>query len=136
MAEVSLAGVRVLVVDDEVGVARAVARTLRRQGAQVNEAFAVDEARLRLGEGSYPLVLADIDLRGESGLDLLKPARIADPDTAFVVMTGKPELRSAVDAVNRGAHRYLLKPLTAEDIRSSAQSGVAAHRSSRLGVAA
>ena len=95
MAEVSLAGVRVLVVDDEVGVARAVARTLRRQGAQVNEAFAVDEARLRLGEGSYPLVLADIDLRGESGLDLLKPARIADPDTAFVVMTGKPELRSA-----------------------------------------
>lgn len=132
MSEVSLSGVRILVVDDEVSVARAVGRTLRGAGAAVDETYGIHDARLRLREGAYAIVVTDIDLAGDDGVDLLRAARLADPDTAVVLMTGKPELRSAVEAVNFGAHRYLVKPLSTNDIRSCAREALTTHRASRL----
>lgn len=126
LSEVTLNGVRILVVDDEVGVARAVGRTLRGAGAVVDETYGIHDARLRLRESAYSIVITDIDLAGEDGVDLLRAARLADPDTAVVLMTGKPELRSAVDAVNFGAHRYLIKPLSTIETEGEHEAAVEA----------
>jgi DNA-binding response OmpR family regulator len=103
---------RILLVEDEQALARAYSRTLKLHGL---EATWVGDATSALGElrvGNYDVIVSDIMLPDYSGLDLLRHVRNSDPDLPMVLVTGMPNLDSAIDAVALGAFRYLVKPIS------------------------
>lgn len=121
----------VLVVDDEPLVARALGRMLRAEGFEVVYAASGDEGVQALTSRSFCAVFSDINMPGMSGLDLLRVARAYDMDLGIVLMTGRPDTESAIQAVELGALCYLRKPFDSDEIRRVARRAVEAGRSAR-----
>jgi two-component system nitrogen regulation response regulator GlnG len=106
---------KVLIVDDEPSVRFVLAKTCERAGVAWLEAGSAEEAREKLranaaGPEAVGLVLLDVRLPGDDGLTLL-PEIAGRADAPFVVvMTAEDTMRSAVEAMKRGAVDYLGKP--------------------------
>jgi diguanylate cyclase (GGDEF)-like protein len=102
---------RVLVVDDEEALRRLSVRVLERAGFECTQAGNVVEARERLAEGSFALALCDINMPGESGIDLLRDISAGHPDTATLMMTALDNPNIAETAIECGAYGYMVKPV-------------------------
>lgn len=100
----------ILVVDDEEVLARSIVTFLERRGFTAG--YAVDSRSARaMVERNHPrLIILDVRLGRESGLDLLDWFQNQIPETQIVVMTGHGEIGIAVDAMKRGARDFLTKP--------------------------
>jgi DNA-binding NtrC family response regulator len=101
---------KVLVVDDDKIVLRAVTEILQREGYQV---VAIDDAVEGLAASKDPNVdvaVLDIKMPHLSGLDLLKAVKQARPDVEVIMMTAFGTVETAVAAVKAGAYDYLTKP--------------------------
>lgn len=107
---------RVLVVDDDEDVHRLVAAWLRRHDYDVETAGDGRTATEMLDRGEFDVVVSDIVMPGIGGTELLHRVRQRDLDLPVLLMTARPELASAIDAVNAGALRYLTKPLTEQAV--------------------
>jgi signal transduction histidine kinase len=105
----------VLIVDDEESVRRVLRRVLERQHA-VDEAATVDHARRQLATGRFELVLCDISMAGESGLELARSLATDAPETVVVMVTGVDDPKIAAEAVDLGVYGYLVKPFTTNEI--------------------
>ncbi|MDF7798817.1 sigma-54 dependent transcriptional regulator [Pontiellaceae bacterium B1224] len=105
----SLAGLSVLVVDDEALLRRRLAAHLKELGAEVTQSECLETARSRLAASVYDFVLLDIHLPDGIGLDLLQNHTIPS-ETGTVVMTAQGGVEGAVDAMRLGALDYLVKP--------------------------
>jgi two-component system nitrogen regulation response regulator GlnG len=101
---------QVLIVDDDAAVCWALERALAKAGWRVLVAADVPAARRRIKAG-VDVVVTDIRMPGESGLDLLASLRADRPDLPVVVMTAHGTMETAVEAVAKGAFDYLPKPL-------------------------
>ena len=101
----------VLVVDDELFVARALSHLLVKAGYDVTVVTDVREAVRTLASRSFDVILSDINMPGLSGLELLPMIRAHDLDVPVILMTGAPTLESAIRAVSLGALHYLTKPV-------------------------
>jgi DNA-binding NtrC family response regulator len=102
---------RILVVDDDAADAEALRALLTEAGHDVEIAASTEEALARFREETYAVVVADVQLPGESGLDLVRELRNLAPATAVVVMTGHATVSTAVTALKLGAVDYLKKPV-------------------------
>jgi EAL domain-containing protein (putative c-di-GMP-specific phosphodiesterase class I) len=122
----------VLLVDDEQSIARAYARTLGMAGFQVEIAFdgktAAEAARAR----NFDVIVSDIAMPEMNGLELLRAVREHDLDVPFVLMTGGPAIESAVRAVEYGALRYLIKPVSASELEEVVARAVRLHQMARI----
>jgi DNA-binding NtrC family response regulator len=105
-------GERILVVEDEATLRTNIQRFLAKLEHSVEAVGSGDEALARLGKSSFDVILTDLRLPGADGLALLDHARAVSPDTVVLIMTAYASLSSAVEALRRGAHDYLLKPLS------------------------
>jgi two-component system nitrogen regulation response regulator GlnG len=105
---------RVLVVDDDAAVCWALEQALTGQGYQVLVAADAAAARRALRRGLPDLVITDVRMPGESGLDLLAGLHADHPGLPVVVSTAHGTMETAVEAVRRGAFDYLPKPLDLE----------------------
>jgi two-component system nitrogen regulation response regulator GlnG len=105
---------KVLIVDDEPSVRFVLARTCERAGVQFEEAGSAEEAREKLrahgGRSGIGLVLLDVRLPGDDGFKLLSEIGSRADSPFVVVMTAEDTMRSAVEAMKRGAADYLGKP--------------------------
>ncbi|MEJ7728825.1 MAG: EAL domain-containing protein [Polyangiaceae bacterium] len=112
---------RVLVADDDPTVARSLQRVLGAAGFEVivvpDGNAAVEELKTR----SFEVVLSDIHMPGTNGVDLLRLVRAYDLDVPVILMTGAPEVDTAVEAIDLGALGYLRKPLDAERVVAKVQ---------------
>ncbi|PYN16287.1 MAG: hypothetical protein DME05_08980, partial [Candidatus Rokuibacteriota bacterium] len=70
------------------------------------------------------LVMLDQRMPGEAGIDVLPRIKAADPSTVVVIATAVRELRTAVEALKRGAYDYLTKPFDVDDILMLAQRAI------------
>ncbi len=95
-------------------VARALTRSLTKAGYVVTTASDGKIASEILKGATFDVVLSDISMPGMTGLDLLRRVRDFDLDIPVLLMTGAPDVRSAVEALEHGALRYLTKPLDGE----------------------
>lgn len=102
----------ILVVDDENMLRRAIRAALESQGHAVSEAATGAQAIERVGRARPDLVLLDLKLGRESGLDVLADLQRAAPGLAVAVITAHASIDSAVDAMRKGAIDYLPKPFT------------------------
>jgi len=106
---------KVLIVDDEPSVRFVLARTCERAGVPFDEAGSAEEAREKLrvqgsGRNGIGLVLLDVRLPGDDGFKLLSEIGGRADSPFVVVMTAEDTMRSAVEAMKRGAADYLGKP--------------------------
>ena len=114
----------VLVVDDEGAIRYSVSKTLQRVGYNVNEASSGEEALDVMGKQHYDVILTDIRMPGLTGVELLKRIKEQAPDAIVILMTGYASLGTAVEALRLGAHDYLIKPSSSQDIRQSVARGI------------
>ena len=105
----------VLVVDDEDGV-RASIRAILDGTCEVLEAETGAEALELLRSHEVDLVMLDQRMPGEPGLDVLPRVKAADPSTVVVLATAVHDVRTAVEALKRGAYDYITKPFDVDDI--------------------
>lgn len=101
----------ILLVDDEPTITRGYARNLTASGYQVVVAHDGMEAAALFRERAFDVIISDISMPGMSGLELLRAVREHDLDVPVILMTGGPAMQSAVEAMEYGAHRYLVKPI-------------------------
>lgn len=115
-----LAGVRVLVVDDERAIAAAAVRRLERAGAICAVAYSGTEGLERLGEGPFDLLVTDVAMPGRSGLELVDAARGVADAPAVIVMVPAGEAAVATEALARGADGCVFKPFDGEQLAHGA----------------
>lgn len=109
----------VLVVDDDPIIRRGLLRALGKAGFHCQEAETLEDARHQLSHGQFQVVLLDVRLPGESGLTLLEELAARSQETATLVVTGDDSIETGIEALRRGAHDYILKPLNMEQVRSA-----------------
>lgn len=107
---------QLLIVDDEPAIRQVVAAHLRKAGYSVEQAGDAETAMERLARGDVDIALCDIKLPGISGIELLRQARAANIDTAFIMMTAFASVDTAIEAIKTGAADYMIKPLNNEEL--------------------
>ena len=107
---------QILVVDDQKSLRRSVAIALSRAGHTVDEAQSGVQAIQRIDETLYDLVITDLKMPGIDGLGVLEAVRARSTDTEVVLVTAYGSIESAVEAIRLGAHDYLAKPFSHEQI--------------------
>jgi len=109
---------RLLVVDDEAKLLRAVAVTLREEGYEVTTARSGAEALVRLNEAMPDLVISDIRMPGMDGYKLARSLR-SNARTALIpiiFLTAKDERADRLAGIRTGADAYLVKPFDPEEL--------------------
>jgi EAL domain-containing protein (putative c-di-GMP-specific phosphodiesterase class I)/CheY-like chemotaxis protein len=132
MATESLEGTRVLLVDDDLGVRRAYTRLLSSAGCKVHAVASGEEAVALIKTTPFDVVLSDIAMPGMNGLEFLRTIREHDLDLPVVLMTGGPALGTAIQAVEYGAFRYLMKPIEEGELLSVLGRAAQLHRMASL----
>lgn len=107
---------RVLVVDDEADVRRALRAALEGWGYEVDEAASGEEALSRLTTRRYSLLLLDLRMPGMDGVTVMERVRLSRPNLPIIILTGYATLESAIAAVRCSAADYLLKPVSIREI--------------------
>jgi EAL domain-containing protein (putative c-di-GMP-specific phosphodiesterase class I)/ActR/RegA family two-component response regulator len=118
----------VLVVDDESAVARVTERMLVRHGYRVTVAASGREALQKMDGARFDAIVSDLGMPEMDGRALLRAIRAKDLDVPFVVLTGMPDVNSAIEAVEYGAFRYLIKPVPQEELLDVVTKAVHWHR--------
>jgi putative two-component system response regulator len=107
---------RVLIVDDEEQIRSVLARLLQAHGHECSSASCPSEARGLLAAQSFALVLSDVNMPGESGIDFAQEVLSDYPDTAVVMVTGADDRRHAETALANGVYGYMLKPFKPNEL--------------------
>jgi two-component system response regulator QseB len=113
---------RVLVVEDDDGIAAGLAAHLGRGGDAVDVASTVAAAWAALAAEPFELVLLDLGLPDGDGTSLLRrlrttaPGRLPDPTTPVLVMTARDQVSARIAALDMGADDYLTKPFDPDEL--------------------
>ena len=114
---------RVLIVDDERSIRLTLSALLENAGHEVHVAMDAEEALLLLKQIAPDVVVTDIILPKQSGIEFLEAVRAQSPRLPVIVMTGEPSLATASSAVRAKAFDYLSKPISRDTIvRSVAEA--------------
>lgn len=115
---------RVLVVDDERSVRRAVAQALESLDVEVEEAVTGEEALEALGAAHISLVLLDLKMPGIGGMEVLRTLHREGNGVKVVVLTAHGTIESAVEAMKLGAVDFLEKPVPPEELCALAETAL------------
>lgn len=108
--------IKVLIVDDESMIRRTLVRKLEREGYLTGDAEDGKTARTMFSSQSWDLVLLDINLPDDNGLELLKDIHEQERDLPVIMMTGNRSVELVVTAMKRGAYDYITKPFNLDEV--------------------
>ncbi|MCX6003911.1 MAG: response regulator, partial [Chloroflexi bacterium] len=114
----------ILIVDDEDVIRKALQRTLSGEGYRCHEASNAEQALEELKRNPVALVILDIKMPGRSGLELLPEIKASYPDTAVIMATATIDTSIAVKAMKLGAHDYITKPFSLDEVVLSVQAAL------------
>jgi DNA-binding NtrC family response regulator len=107
---------RVLVVDDEPMIVSLLSTILREKGWVVTEARSGTDGIDQLDRARFDVILTDLVMPGDSGIDLLRAAKEIHPDVEVILMTGYATADTAIEAMRNGAFHYIMKPMKPEEV--------------------
>jgi two-component system response regulator PilR (NtrC family) len=107
----------ILVVDDETSMREFLEILLGKQRHRVSTAAGLAGAVARVAEGGVDLVITDLRLGSDSGMDVLRKVKELSPATEVVVVTAFATTENAVQAMKLGAYDYVLKPFKVDELR-------------------
>jgi DNA-binding NtrC family response regulator len=110
---------RILVVDDERDICRALEFLLSREGYEVDSVLSGEKALEKFSKKDYDLVLSDLRMEGMDGVELLKKVKSLSPSVIFIIMTAFASVENAVEVMKKGAEDYIVKPFVNDDVRMS-----------------
>lgn len=110
---------RILIVDDDRALNKYLARMLEGFGFDCSQAFNTREARRLLNDRVFPLILCDINMPGESGLNLIADLLSTRNDAAVIMITAEEDREISRRAINLGVYSYLVKPFSESQLRIS-----------------
>ena len=115
-----------LIVEDDEPLRNRLARAFADRGFDVRAAASAADAQDAARADSPELVLLDLRVGTDNGLDLIPELLHLDPATRIVVLTGFGSVATAVEAIRRGAAHYLTKPADTDEILAAFERGTAA----------
>ncbi|MFO0773741.1 MAG: response regulator [Nitrospiraceae bacterium] len=118
----------ILVIDDEEAVRRLLASLLERHGYKCAMAGDAREARQRMAEQDFALALCDVNMPGESGMDLARHILTGDSTTACIMITGLDSPLLANAALDMGAFGYIIKPFEMHEVMISVANALRRRR--------
>jgi two-component system response regulator HydG len=110
---------RILVVDDDESIRKVLSTILEEEGYAADTANSGKEAVKKSNEKFYNLALIDIRLTDMEGIELLTKMKDTTPKMRKIIITGYPSMQNAVNALNRGADAYIMKPLDMDKVLST-----------------
>ncbi len=116
-----------LIVDDDATFGRVLARVLGSRGFEVVIAVNADEARALTRRHQPRYCVLDLKLGEENGLRLIPDLQRLVPDMRILLLTGYASIATAVEAIKRGAHDYLAKPVDADAVVRALVDGDGPH---------
>ena len=117
-------GQQILVVDDEDDVRQICSRVLSKAGYTVYTAPDAEQARLRLGEREFDLIIVDIHMPNEDGISLLKYVNRAKPTLPTMLITGYPAVNTVIDSIRLNVREYLCKPFTLQRLVEAVETSL------------
>ncbi|MFH1488024.1 MAG: response regulator [Pseudomonadota bacterium] len=115
---------RILIVDDEAAIRKILTEILQRNNYHCTPASDASEARNCLKNQNFDLLMCDIRMPGESGLDLVRYVKGAYPDTAVVMVTAVDDPQEAGSALDIGVYGYLIKPFAPNQVLITAANAL------------
>jgi two-component system response regulator HydG len=115
---------RVLIVDDQRNMRTTLSLMLRDAGYDVDDARDGDDACEKVHGDSYELVLTDLKMGNTDGIQVLRHTREVSPLTEVIVMTAYGTIESAVEAMRLGAHDYIQKPFSEQELVIKVQKAI------------
>jgi two-component system response regulator PilR (NtrC family) len=107
----------ILVVDDERSMREFLEILLAKQGHEVLSEAELGGALARIADSEFDLVVTDLRLGRESGIDLLKAVKATRPSTEVVMVTAFATTENAIQAMKLGAYDYVLKPFKVDELK-------------------
>ena len=106
---------RILIADDKQSMREMLTQTMQDKGYEV-VAVADGDAAVAQATAGLDLVITDMRMPGRDGLDVLRAMKSASPETEVIVMTAFGTVENAVEAMRHGAHDYILKPFSIDEL--------------------
>ena len=106
----------ILIVEDDITFSLMLTTWLGKKGFVVRSSSSVSDAKRRLGEEAFDLVISDLRLPDSDGIDLLKWLKSTHPSLPLIMMTSYAEIQTAVQALKLGAADYIAKPLNPDEL--------------------
>ena len=106
----------ILIVEDDITFSLMLTTWLGKKGFVVRSSSSVSEAKRRLGEEVFDLVISDLRLPDSDGIDLLKWLKSTHPSLPLIMMTSYAEIQTAIQAMKLGAADYIAKPLNPDEL--------------------
>jgi len=114
----------ILVVDDDQIILDSLCEFLSIEGYDTAGAGTVSDAKQKLKEQSFALVITDVNMPDGDGFELLDLIKKNHPETVVLLITGYGTIESAVEAIKKGAYDYLTKPMIDDDLRLAIERAV------------
>ncbi len=118
---------KVLIVDDDEGVGKSIARILKRLKIQFSYAPNAEKALEKIQNASTPfsIIISDQRMPGMKGSELLEHTKKISPDTIRFLITGYSDMDAVLEAINKGAiHRYISKPWDTIEFINAIKTGI------------
>ena len=108
---------QILIVDDQVNTCKSLQAILKKSGYHSDYTQSAEEALRRIQDAHYDIVISDIRIPGMDGMALLEELKKIQPSLVVIMITGYATIKSAVEAIQKGAYDYLPKPFTPDEVR-------------------
>jgi two-component system, NtrC family, response regulator PilR len=116
--------IQILIVDDQINTCKSLQAILKKSGYRSEYTLSAEEALGRVRGGAFDIVISDIRMPGMDGMQLLEELKKIQPYLVVIMVTGFATIKSAVDAIQKGAYDYLPKPFTPDEVRVIIQRAV------------
>src|SRR6478672_325256 len=130
-AEPASAPIRVLIVDNDEALARAMEESLERVGYQCTVTTSGPEGARKLEQEEFDLIVTDLVMNDVDGMEILSRTRQVLPDAEVILVTGHATVPKAVEAMQQGAFNFLEKPITTSRLRAVCEKAADAIRLKR-----
>lgn len=107
---------KILIIDDEKTLCDTMSQVLQEEGYETDLAYDGDEAIEKLSQKSFDVIFCDLKMPKKNGLLVLEKVIEASPETFFIVMTAYGSMETTLEALKKGAHDYVIKPLIFDDV--------------------
>ena len=118
----------ILVIDDEAGIRESLEVLLSLEGYSIKTAIDGEQGLRMLEMETFDLVLLDLALPGQSGLDLLPQIKERQPETPVIMITAYGTVENVVEAIRAGAENFVQKPWDNEKLLADIRSAVARYK--------
>ncbi|MEN6308681.1 MAG: sigma-54 dependent transcriptional regulator [Anaerohalosphaeraceae bacterium] len=114
----------ILVIDDDTIILESLCEFLKIEGYSAEGVRTLGQARQKLQEQTFSLIISDVNLPDGDGFEVLSLTRQNYPGTVVILITGYGTIESAVEAIKMGAYDYLTKPIVDDDLRLAVERAV------------